>query len=122
MNRVDPDEYAIDRFELTAHGVEDIVLIDHWFRIDAGIGEHREDRPEPASICRSGAARCFIAPPQDSDAAEASCRLRHGKPLCTHDRAPARVSARAPNTHAGFSQPCGLNTRVVAAGYFASFS
>src|SRR5262245_33046715 len=77
MNRVDPDEYAIDRLELTAHRVEDIVLIDHWFRIDAGIGERREDRLEPAGICRGAAARCFVAPPQDSDTAEASCRLRH---------------------------------------------
>src|SRR5438309_12050220 len=47
VNRVDPDEHAIERGELCAHGVEDVVLEDHRFRIDADIGERGEDGLEP---------------------------------------------------------------------------
>ena len=35
VNRVDPDEHAIERGEPCAHGVEDIVLVDHRLRFDA---------------------------------------------------------------------------------------
>src|SRR5215470_18929707 len=94
VNRVDPDEHAIERGELCARGIEDIVLVDYRFRIDADIGERREDGLEPAGLWRGAAARRFIAAPEDSDAAEASCGLRYGKRLHVHDRAPARASAR----------------------------
>src|SRR5262249_37494372 len=58
------------------------------------IGERREDGLEPAGLRRGAAARRFIAAPEDSDAAEASCGPRYGKRLRIHNRAPARVSAR----------------------------
>jgi hypothetical protein len=67
------------RSELCAHGVEDIVLVDHRFRIDTRISERREDGLEPAGLRRGAAARRFIAAPQDSDPAEVSCGLRHGE-------------------------------------------
>jgi hypothetical protein len=63
VNRVDPDEHAIECDEPCTHGVEDIVLVDHRFRIGAGIGERREDGFEPAGLRRGAAARRFIAPP-----------------------------------------------------------
>ena len=50
MNRVDPDEHAIERGELCTHGIDDIVLIDHRFRIDPDIGERREYGFEPAGL------------------------------------------------------------------------
>ncbi len=63
VNRVDPDEHAIERGELCAHGVEDIVLVDHRFRFDADIRERGEDGLEPAGFWRGAMARRFIAPP-----------------------------------------------------------
>ena len=63
VNWVDPDEHTIDRGELCAHGVEDIVLVDHRFRIDADVSERREDGLEPAVICRGAAASSSIASP-----------------------------------------------------------
>jgi hypothetical protein len=63
VNRVDPDEHAIEHGELYARGVKDIVLVDHRFRIDADIGQCREDAPEPARLWRGTAAGRFIAPP-----------------------------------------------------------
>jgi hypothetical protein len=63
VNRVDPDEHANDCGELCAHGLQDIVLVDHRFRIDADIGERREDGLEPAGLWRRAAARRFVAPP-----------------------------------------------------------
>ena len=63
VNRVDPDEHAIERGELCAHGVEHIVLVDHRFRFDADISERCEDGLEPACFWRGGTARRFIAPP-----------------------------------------------------------
>ena len=81
VNRVDPDEHAIERGELCAHSVEDIVLINHRFGIDADIGERREHGLEPAGLRRGIAARRFIAPPEESDAAKASCGLKHGNRL-----------------------------------------
>src|SRR6516162_460707 len=81
VNRVHPYEHAIERGELCAHGVDDIVLIDHGFCVDTDIGERREDGLEPAGLWRGTAARCFIASPEDSDAAESSCGMKHGKRL-----------------------------------------
>ena len=52
MNRIDPDENAIERGELCA-GFENIVLVDHRFGIDADIGKRREDGLEPAGLWRS---------------------------------------------------------------------
>ena len=63
MNRVDPDEHPIERNQLSAHGVEDLVLVDHRFRIDADIGERREDALEPAGFWRGAAARRLVAAP-----------------------------------------------------------
>ena len=63
VDGIDPDEHAIKRGELCAHGVNDIVLVDHRFRIDANVGERREDGLEPAGLWRGAAARRFIAPP-----------------------------------------------------------
>ena len=63
VNRVDPDQHAIERGELGAHGVADIVLVDHRLCIDADIGERREDGLEPAGLRRGAAARRFIAAP-----------------------------------------------------------
>ena len=63
VNGVDPDEHAIKRGELCAHGVNDIVLVNHRFRIDADIGERRENGLEPAGLWRGAAALRFIAPP-----------------------------------------------------------
>ena len=83
VNRVDLHEHAMERGESCAHGVENIVLVDHWFCIDTDTGESREDGPEPAGLGRGAAARRFIAPPQDPDAAEASCRLRQGSTSAT---------------------------------------
>src|SRR6516225_5353830 len=81
VNRVHPYKHAIERGELCAHGVDDIVLIDHGFCVDTDIGERREDGLEPAGLWRGTAARCFIASPEDSDAAESSCGMKHGKRL-----------------------------------------
>ena len=63
VNRIDPDEHAIECRELCVHGVEDIVLVDHRFRIDADIGERSENGLEPAARWRSAAARRFAASP-----------------------------------------------------------
>jgi hypothetical protein len=76
---IDPDEHAIKRGKPCAHGVADIVLVDHRFGIDADFGKRRRDGFEPARLRSGAAARRFIAPPQDGDAAEASCGLGHGK-------------------------------------------
>jgi hypothetical protein len=81
VNRIDLDEHAIERGELCADGVENIVLVDHRFRINADIGERREHGPEPAGLWRGTAARRFISPPEDSDAAETNSGLKHGKRL-----------------------------------------
>src|SRR6516164_4249656 len=51
------------RYELCTDGVEDIVLVDHRFRIDADIGERHEHGLEPAGVCRGTTARRFIAAP-----------------------------------------------------------
>jgi hypothetical protein len=59
VDGVDPDECAIKLGELCVHGVKDIVLVDHRFRINSDIGERREDGLEPAGLWRSGAARRF---------------------------------------------------------------
>ena len=48
--------------EVAAHGVEDIVLVDHRFRIDADFAERGEDSLKPARLWRGIAARLFIAP------------------------------------------------------------
>jgi hypothetical protein len=63
VNRIDPDEHAIECGELCAHGVEDIVLVDHRVRIDVDIGERGEDGLEPAGLWRGTAARRFVATP-----------------------------------------------------------
>src|SRR5215831_946386 len=72
VDRVDPDEYAIERDKLCVHGLQDIVLIDDRFRIDADIGERREYVLEPADLRRGTATRGFIAAPEDRNAAEPS--------------------------------------------------
>ena len=87
VNRVDPDQHAIERGELRPHGLEDVVLIDHRLRIDTDISECREDSLEPACSRRGAAARRFVATPENSDAAEASCGFRHEAPLRINDRA-----------------------------------
>jgi hypothetical protein len=61
VNRVDPDEYAIERGELCAHGVEDVVLVYHRLRIDTEIRERPEDGLEPLA---SGVARFASSPRQ----------------------------------------------------------
>ena len=63
VNRVDPDEHTIERGELCANGVENIVLVDHRLRIDPNIGESREDGLEPSSLWRGTTPRHFIATP-----------------------------------------------------------
>ena len=63
VNRIDPDEHAIERGELCAHGVEDVVLVDHRLSIDADMVERREDSLEPAGLWCGTAARDIIAPP-----------------------------------------------------------
>jgi hypothetical protein len=63
VNRVDPNEHAIEPGEPCAHGVTDIVLVDYGLRVDADIGERSEDSLEPAGRQRGSAARCFVAPP-----------------------------------------------------------
>ena len=63
MNRVDPDEHAIECGELCAHGVDDIVLVDHRFRFDPDIRERCEDGLEPADFWHGAMARRFIAAP-----------------------------------------------------------
>jgi hypothetical protein len=62
VNRIDPDEHAINHGELCAHSVADIVLIDDRFRIDADFGQRCEDVFEPAGLWRGAATRRFIAP------------------------------------------------------------
>jgi hypothetical protein len=57
------DPFQGDRGELRAHGVEDIVFVDHRVRIDADIGERSEDGLEPAGLWRGAAARRFVAAP-----------------------------------------------------------
>src|SRR5262249_30180069 len=81
MDWIDPDEHSIKRNELCAHGVKDIILVDRRFRRDADPGERSEDGFEAAGFWRNAAARRFITSPEDSDAAEASFGLRHGKKL-----------------------------------------
>ena len=49
-DRVDPDEYAVELREPCPHGVEDIVLIDHWLRIHPDVGECGEDGLELAGV------------------------------------------------------------------------
>ena len=63
VNRIDPDEYAIERGELCAHGVKDVIFVDHRLRIHADMGERREDGLEPAGLWRGPVALHFIAPP-----------------------------------------------------------
>src|SRR5262249_45878131 len=89
VNRVDPDEYTIELYELCSHGVEDVVLVNHRLRIDADVGERREDGLEPTRLWRSSMARRFIAPPKDCDAAEASCGFGNGKRTRIHCHAPS---------------------------------
>src|SRR4029077_187912 len=94
VNRIDPDEYAIKSGEPWARAVEDIVLIDYRFRIDTDLGERCEHGPEPAGLGRDTAARRLLTPPEDSDAAEASCGLKHAvrSPSVVHrDRIVAEV-------------------------------
>jgi len=43
--------------------VDDVVLVDHRYRIDADIDERGEDGLEPAGVWRSAAARRFTGPP-----------------------------------------------------------
>ena len=43
--------------QVAARGVEDVVLVNHRFRIDADIGKRREDGLEPAGLWCRGAAR-----------------------------------------------------------------
>src|SRR5262249_10505076 len=69
VNRIDPDKHAIERRELCADGVKDIVLIDDRFRIDANIGKRREHGLEPVGLWRGTEARRLVAPPEDRDAA-----------------------------------------------------
>jgi hypothetical protein len=86
VDGIDPYEHAIKRGELSAHGVEDIILVDHRFGVDANVAERREDSLEPAGLWRRVAARRCITAPQDSDAAKgrlegrfkARFGLRHG--------------------------------------------
>jgi hypothetical protein len=63
VDRVDPDEHAVERGKLSAHDLEDIVLIDHRLRIDTGIGECREDVLETACSWRGATAGRFVATP-----------------------------------------------------------
>jgi hypothetical protein len=63
VNRVHPDEHAIECGELCAHRVEDIIFVDYWVRIDADIGKRREDGLESAVLWRGTAARRFVATP-----------------------------------------------------------
>jgi hypothetical protein len=63
VNRVDPDEYAIELGELCAHGVEDIVLVNHRFHIDADVGECCEDGLKPTGVWHGTTACHFVAPP-----------------------------------------------------------
>ena len=63
VNWINPDEHAIDCGELCAHDVEDIILIDHRFSMDADVSERREDGLQPAVICRGTAASDFVASP-----------------------------------------------------------
>ena len=65
MNRIDPDQHAIDRGELGAHGVENIVFIDHRLGIDAKRGQRCEDGGEPAGLGSDATACRFIASPKD---------------------------------------------------------
>ena len=81
MNWINPDEHTIDCGQLCAHGFEDIIFIDHRFSIDADVSERREHGLEPAGLWRGTAARRFISPPEDSDAAETNSGLKHGKRL-----------------------------------------
>src|SRR5262249_60910758 len=78
VNRIDPDEHAIERGELCAYSVEDIVLVDHWFGIDADFGQCREDSLESAGLWRGTAARRLIPPRQNSEPAKARCGRLNG--------------------------------------------
>src|SRR5215211_543337 len=87
VDRVDPDEYAIECGKLSAHGLEDIVLVDYRFRVDTDIDECREDSLETACSWRGAAAGRFVATRKNSNAAEASFGLRHGQGLRIFGRA-----------------------------------
>jgi hypothetical protein len=77
MNRVDPDQHAIDRGELGADGVDNIIFIDHRFSIDAMRGKRGEDGGEPAGLGCDAAARRLIASPKDGHTASTN-GLSHG--------------------------------------------
>src|SRR3954447_10917266 len=72
-------EHSIECGELCAHSVADIILIDHRFRIDPDISERGEDGLESTGLGLGAAARYFGPAPNDADAAEATCGLRHEK-------------------------------------------
>lgn len=63
VNRVYPDEYAIERSQLCAHGIEDVVLVDHRLRINADISERSEDGLEP--LVSGEALRRVASSPRD---------------------------------------------------------
>src|SRR5262245_65723766 len=72
VNRIDPDEHAIKRGEPCAHGVSNVVLVDHGLRIDADMVERREDSLEPTGFGCGSAARDISALHTDSESAEAA--------------------------------------------------
>src|SRR5215207_819697 len=61
MDRVNPDEQAIESGKLRADGVDDLVLVNHRFCVDIDMSERREDGLEAARLARGAAALHFIA-------------------------------------------------------------
>src|SRR4051794_31788463 len=67
MDRIDPDEHAVEHGELCAHLIEDIIFVNHRNRFDAHIGERREHILEPARLRRDGCTGGFVTAPQDPE-------------------------------------------------------
>src|SRR5690242_16738183 len=73
VNWVDPDQHAVDRGKLTAHGLDDVILVDRGFSSDAGISKRFENGFESTGFGYGCLPRLFITAPQDRYAAQSGC-------------------------------------------------
>ena len=64
MDRIDPDQHAIELSKLCAHLLANIVRVDDRLCIHAGIGQRREDGLEVACLRRGALRRAASSPRQ----------------------------------------------------------
>lgn len=67
MDRIDPDEHAIDGEQLIADGVGEDLVVDHRAGVDADRGECFENADEAAVLCRRVPARRSVAAGKDGN-------------------------------------------------------